>query len=180
MAHRLLDDFKKYAELAVDELDKDDKISLALSASEDLIKSKYNIHIAEATKIEISDGDGTASIYTNYAITALSSITLNENVEDITNYSARGNVVRSKSSTFAEGYDNVTVTYTTGYADADIPSSLKMALFKLADKFYRDADEARDGVSGFSTNTKTGIQYEVQHLPTSFTALIQPYVIMFL
>lgn len=179
MAHRLLNDFKKFAELAVEEIDKDDKISLMLSSAEKYIKDAYNIAIQEETIVQTFDGEAVSYITLSYAPTALTSVVLDGDIIDNVNFSIRDNVLRYLDNIFTIGYDNVVVTYTTGYADTDIPGDLKLALFKLANKFYIDADEERDGVSSYQTNTKTGVYYEVQHLPTSFEILINPYRLLF-
>jgi len=176
MAHRLLNSFKVYADLDLANTDKDDKISLALTAAETFINNRYNIMLESKSFVETFDGDGTNVIRTTYRIDSLVSVLIDGVDDGLSNYSIKDNVIRLISGNTTTGYGNIIVTYMVGYDT--LPQDLELALYKLANKLYTDADEAREGVNNFSTDTKTGITYVVQHLPTSFETLINPYRII--
>ena len=176
MAHRLLNSFKAYADLDVANTAKDDKISLALTAAETFINNRYNIMLESKSFVETLDGNGTNIIRTTYRIASLVSVLIDGIDNGLANYSIKDNTIRLISGKVTKGYGNIIVTYMVGYNT--LPQDLELALYKLANKLYTDADEAREGVNKFSTDTKTGITYIAQNLPTSFETLINPYRII--
>ncbi len=175
--HRLLDDFKVFANLDSTVTDRDDAISTLLSASEQLLKDNFGIYIAQDTITETLDGNGKKYLYLSYKPVTVTSVTIDGDVVDSSTYYVKDNKIRF-DSTITSGYENVEVVYTVGYADADIPYNLKTALYKLANKFYKDTEEAREGINSFNTDTKMGISYKHQVYPDNFEELIAPYRII--
>ena len=175
MSHRFLDEFKGYMGYDTGDVTKDESISLCLEASEDYLVSNFNIMCLEQSLTYTADGDGGDYLYLPYRINTITSITLDGVVLDSNTYVFRQNKIRLKEGSFTSGFDNLIVVYTAGYLDESLPPSLKSAMFKLAEKLFKDADESRDGIGGFNTNTKTGTDFVQLHLPNTFYNLIAPY-----
>jgi len=175
MAHRFLSEFKQYLGREVSNVDKDFLLETCLSGAESFIESNYNLPLVETTITETLDGDDTNYLYLNYRVSSVSSLTVDEELVDPSDIYIKSGVVRLISGTFSEGIQNIEITYTCGWADLNLPSALKVALFSLAGMMFKEADEARTGVEGWNTNTKTGMDYVVQHLPPTFEKLVSPY-----
>lgn len=178
MEHRLLEDFKGYINYDLGDTTKDSTLSLSLEASEDFLKTSYGIHCIEKTLVFTFDGNGGTFYYFPYVITSVDSVVVDGVTLDLGTVSLRHNKLRLKEGSFTTGYDNVVITAKVGYLDADLPNSLKVAMFKLANKIFVDVDEARDSVAGYNTNTKTGVDFVQKHLPDTFDTLVAPYRII--
>lgn len=177
MSHRLLDDFKAYIDYDLADVTKDDVLSLCLSASEGFLKDTHGINCELKEITVVLDGDGNDYVYLPNIISSISKVTIDSVELDITTVSPRYNKVRLKEGSFTSGIDNISITYTVGYQDISIPNNLKVAMYKLAFKLFKDTDESRDGIANYKTNIKTGIDFIQQHLPDTFEFLIQPYII---
>lgn len=175
MAHRFLSEFKQYLGREVLNTDKDFLLDTCLSASEDFIKTNYNLPLALETITETLDGEGTIFLYLPYRATSVESLSIDEDPVEPTDIYIKHGVVRLTTGTFSEGVQNIDITYTTGWDDLQLPPALKTAMFSLGGMLFADADEARTGVEGWNTNTKTGVDYIVQHLPPTFEKLVSPY-----
>ena len=173
--HRLLTDFKVYSNLDLTVTDTDELIDTVLTASEEYIKTMYGIYLKSDTITEIIDGDGKTYFTVKYDIVSIISLTIDGVAIGISDISVKDNVVRLKTITPTNDYDNIEITYTVGWEDIVLPMQLKLALFKLADKLYTDITEDREGVSGYNTNTKVGIDYIYHELPDNFETMINPY-----
>ena len=178
MSHRFLDEFKGYMGYDTGEVSKDESISLCLEASEGFLESNYGIICLSKELTSVFDGDGKSFFYVPYVIDSITSITLDSVVIDPSLYSFKYNKVRLKEGSLTSGFDNVTVVYKVGYLDTALPSGIKTALFKLAEKLFKDADESRDGIGGYNTNIKTGLDFVQLHLPNTFLNLIAPYRVL--
>lgn len=180
MSHRFLDEFKGNMGYDTTDVSKDNSISMYLEASEDYLKTSHSIVCLSQEITYTVDGNALSYLYTPYKINTITSITVDGVLLDSGTYVFRNNKIRLKEGSFTSGYDNVVIVYTVGYADADLPSSLKTAMFKLAEKLFKDADEAREGISAYNTNTKTSTDYIQNHLPLTFLDLISPYKVLHL
>jgi len=180
VSHRLLDEFKGYLNYDLGDVTKDDSISLCLSASEKFLQSYYGVHCESASYTYVTDGNALDYLYLPHVISSVTSDSIDAVAVDSTLISPKGNKLRLKEGSFTSGFDNVSVVYNVGYSDLDLPMDLKVAMFKLASKLFKDSDENRDAISGYNTNTKTGIDFIQKHLPDTFELLIAPYRVIYL
>ena len=175
MSHRLLDDFKGFLSYDLSDSTKDDALSLALGASESALYSVYGIELESKNKTEVFDGEGTSYYLLSEGVTSIVSLTVDSVVIELTDIYIKNGYLKLKTGTITSGIQNCTLVYSVGYADAELPENLKMALFKLANKLFSDTEESRDGISNYTTGTKVGTDYIAKHLPDTFEFLVQPY-----
>lgn len=175
MSHRLLDEFKQSIEYDLADATKDDKLSLALSSAESMIEATYGVPIGLKEVEIVFDGDGSNTVFTEYYNPSFVSLTIDGVTIASTEVYFKNNYLRLKTLTFTSGIQNCILKISVGFTDLLLPDSIRMGLFKLANKIFVDMDEAREGVTSYSTGTKTGMVFVQKHLPDTFELLIQPY-----
>lgn len=180
MSHRLLDEFKQSIEYDLADTLKDDKLSLALSSAESMIETTYNIQVGLKEVEVVFDGDGESIVFLEYYNPSFVSLTVDTVAIDSTEVYFKNSYLRLKTLTFTSGVQNCVLKVNVGFEDTVLPDSIRMGLFKLANKIFVDMDEAREGVTSYSTGTKVGTVFVQKHLPDTFELLIQPYRAIYL
>lgn len=178
MAHRFITDFKKFIEYGADDVEYDDVFTLCLDSAETFIENYCNIKLEQDTVSFTINGNGETFIHVPAA--PLSSITeiVIDGVSDtvLDNYYIDGNFIKLKSGVLSTGVQNITVTYIVGWIDAQVPPPVMTTMFRIADKIYKDTTQNRDGVSGYDSQTKIGVDFIPSDLPEGTKLFLQPYV----
>jgi len=176
MSHRLLSDFKNFIEYGNSDTEYDEIFSLVLESAESFIENLCNMKIEQESLTYTFNGDGTDTIRLPYTpIASIDTIVVSNDTKDVSDYYTNGSFLVDMVNTFTTGTQNVVITYTVGYLDADIPAPIKTSMFRIADKIYKDMSQNRDGVASFDSQTKVGVDFVKQDLPEGVLLFLQPY-----
>ncbi len=170
-----LEELKKFMELDDNNTENDEVLNIALNAAQGMIDKYCNISTTPATKVLILNGTGLTTIPVDYLpITSIDALGIGGEVQNVLDFYIDRSTIGSLSTTFTSGIRNIDLTLTVGYPTVeDIPYDLLIALLKIAEKFYTDAAENREGMSGYNTNTKVGEDFVVSELPSGVETILQ-------
>ena len=145
--------------------------------------------LPETEHAEIFDGDG--GVWTrlkNYPISEIDSVKIYDDSELIETYdeddftwNARGFVQFKKSAAgtwmahFPEGFQNVTVTYTAGYAAAAVPADLQEAVTQIAAWLERQRTNGAEIASERLGDWAASYARSAGALPDGIKLLLRPY-----
>lgn len=177
MAHYLLDEFKLYKDIDLNDTDKDDKISMFLSAVEKFLNTTYGIYLQKTDEIT-----ETFSVLSNTILLPSINIELVKVVVDDVEYDLsevylQGNVLKAINNPFQNGIKNAQVTYKLGFDE--IPYDLKIAVFILTAKLLQSAENSGEEMD-YMTDPVGGRMKMLKNIPPEFFMLIAPYRTMFM
>ena len=176
MAHRLLTEFKIFMDYDEEDVTHDNFFDIALGAAERFIENYCGIKLDVDTITSTTNGDSTAVLFLPVLpIGTINSVEVDGVVKDASEYYVSNGAVRLVADVFSAGVQNIVVDYTTGYADIDLPNDIKVSMFRIADKIFKDAIQNRDGIDSFSSQTKMGVNYIQQDLPEGVQLMLNMY-----
>jgi len=168
MEAELLEAFKRYIDIDVDDEDKDEILEDILKYTEDYIYTSYGVAIFEREVVDILYPTyGPDVIYTNDGyISEVVSFSVNGEDIDVTKLSASKNKIRILDGEAILYYTNtVEVNYKVGYTVfSDIPKSLVNALFIISKKIWNDSVKDTDTLSSVSIGIKETI-HVIEDIP---------------
>lgn len=169
-----LDELKKFMELDENTTDNDDILNISLNAAQAFIDGYCNITTSPRQEVLTLSGDGTDTIYTDFLpISTVDTVSIDNTAYDVLDFYISRNNISSLSNTFTTGIRNIELTITVGYATIeDMPHDLLLALLKIAEKYYTDAAENRDGVDSYNTSTKVGEKFYQSQLPSGVKPIL--------
>lgn len=155
-----LSPFKEYLERDVTNEEQDAVLNICLNSAQQFIETSIGIVIGNRDETLLLNGNGFSFIQSDvWPLTVISSITIGDTLQDISNYYFDGYEIGLLTGVFTSGTRNVEVEVSVGYTDTNIPADLLMALFKLAEKQFIDATDNREGISLLSNDIKQRVSY---------------------
>jgi len=176
MSHYLLDEFKIYKDINLDDTDKDDKISLFLSAVEKFLNKTYGIYLKKTDEIteKFSVLGNTILLPSNNV--EVTKVVINDKEWDLDDLYLKGNVLKAINNPFPNGVKNAEVTYKLGFDE--IPYDLKIAVFILTSRLLSSAENSGEEME-YLADPVGGKMRMVKNIPSDFFLLIAPYRTMF-
>jgi len=177
MAHYLLDEFKLYKDIDLNDADKDDKISMMLSSVEKFLNKTYGIYLKKTNEIteKFSVLGNTILLPSNNI--EVTKVVINDKEWDLDDLYLKGNVLKSINNPFPKGIKNAEVTYKLGFDE--IPYDLKIAVFILTSKLSQSAENSGEEME-YMTDPLGGRIKMLKNIPPEFFMLIAPYRAIFI
>jgi hypothetical protein len=97
------------------------------------------------------DGSGTdALLLPQLPVTEVSDVTLTD--EAVTDFKLNGNgvLLRDSPGVWTKGRQNVVVTYSHGYANADLPRDVRMVALKIAERLFSQGAAVFESLGAYS------------------------------
>ena len=170
---------KVRAYLGLNTTEADEKLAQLVTSSSAWVESQVgrSIVVPAAAGTEVYDGDGgTVLVLRRWPVASVASVSVNgeavtarATVTD-SGYVLDGSVLRLVGSVFYCGTQNVSVTYTAGYAT--VPADLEQAVIEHAAMKYRGAD--RQGMASASGGGES-VSYDPNREWASIMGLLDPY-----
>ena len=130
-----------------------------LKTAEELVVSYLGFNPVESQRSQTLSGIGSDRIYPYaYNITDVDSLTVNG--VEISDYEINETYIRLPDGVFPTGINNVAITYTAGWDDDSMPSTIKMTIMQIASLMMEES-EGNIGVTGksFGDNSRSFINY---------------------
>lgn len=156
-----LDDVKKYLNVTIPA--DDALLTQLISAASAWIRSYLNRDITQGTYTEVLDGTGsTRQMVGQYPVTAVTSLTVDGNAVDPSGVAMRGTLlIRTDGEVFPEGFANVAVNYTAGYAS--VPGDIAQNCTELVAWRYKERD--RIGQASKTAGGQETVSYQTKDVP---------------
>jgi hypothetical protein len=170
-----LEEFKLFLEREIDDTSVDDILNLSLDAAKRFTETYCNIRITNST-VTVSPYPITSSKYIElpyYPVTELVEVKFNNALQDISKFYITNDNIINTDLSFPSERNSLELTIRVGFTD--IPSDLNYAIMKIAEKFFSDAYENRDGIKGYDTGIKIGEDYVQIDLPPTVEMILIRY-----
>lgn len=142
MAILSLAEYKVFA--GITNANADTRLTAILNSAEQFFLMRIRRNIEETEYTEKYNGDGTQTlVLKRWPVTDFSELKVSDEVIDSADYTVDSvnGVVKINAGTFTCGFQNVEVTYKSGYLVADIPLEIKMAIAEIVQKKYVQFDK---------------------------------------
>lgn len=135
----------------------DAQITAILAGLDTYIKKYMNKSIEQTTYIELYDGSGEKELLLdNYPIISITALSddIDKDNKKYNSVIASGEILIHKTSgiielynqSFTESQKNIYIKYIAGYTTATIPNDLKMILYEMISKKWKDYQDKRYGM----------------------------------
>jgi len=174
--HYLLDEFKVYKNMDLNDSSNDMLMNTILSGVEHFFNTHYGIYLKESDVITKKFSvKGGIVILPSYNVNIISA-KLDGNDYDISDLYTEGNILKSKENLLTDGIDNFELTYTLGFNVGEIPQNLKLALFIFTDYLYEKTLNNESNISSFS-DPVGGREVLIKTIPKEISYFIAPYIV---
>lgn len=155
----------------------DQLLTRLVTASSQYIQSWLNRTFASAAYTETRDGNGgQRMLFANYPVTAVSSLTIDgiaiplSTSPLIPGYVFSSTGIMLRSYTFTQGFQNVVIGYTAGYAT--VPEDIRQACIDMVALKYRQRDRI-----GINSKTLAGeaVTFNTDDMPANVKTILGNY-----
>jgi hypothetical protein len=170
-----LNDFKQFIEYDLDDTSVDSILQIALDSAQQYVSTYCNSEFTprEVTYSPSSIKDTKRLELPFYPITGITSIKFKGVPQDLTKFYVENYVDLISDIALPTTRGDLEIVIQIGYTD--IPSDIKYAILKIADKFFTDVYDNRDGVRGYDSAVKMGEDFRPQELPESVEMILIRY-----
>jgi hypothetical protein len=162
MENELLEAFKRYIDVEIDDEEHNDILNEILGYVEDYIYTAYGVSIFKRELVDVVYANyGTSQIYTTDGyITGITSFSVNGENVDVSDLSFSRNKIRVlNGAVILNPTYPVDIAYTVGYETLEsVPKGLINALFIISKKVWNDSTKDTDTMSSVSIGIKESFQ----------------------
>jgi len=147
-----------------------------INGTSDLFERYTTSKFINVAVVETLDGSGSDKVFVEYCpVVSLTQVKIDDEIKTLTDFkiNSRSGIIQWTFGTFLAGFQNIIITYQSGYgaAMANLPADLILAALKQCEYFYK-----RDGAD-FSTTFEQGLVLKApsEMLSPTVRDMLSPY-----
>ncbi len=165
--------------LGITNVSDDALLTRLTKAASGFIQTWLNRDLGQSTYTETRNGTGgDTMLFVNYPVTDVAAVTINgASIPPSPSAMQRGfvhddNALYLRNATFERGRLNVSLTYTAGYPEDEVPAELTQACIELVANRYREKDRIGLVSKGLAGET---ITFSMKDMPNDVRTVLQNY-----